>query len=174
LKTGHGHKKKRVVDVVRGIVEPFCKSNGMVLDDVEFVKEGPHRYLRVIVDKNEGVGIDDCQMVSRFLNSKLDEVDPIEENYFLEVTSPGVERELKKPSDFVRFAGKKVQANLFNPINGTKVVKGTLVSLEDNKVSIETENSGVVEVPKDKISLIRLVIDFANMGEDDGEEISGE
>jgi ribosome maturation factor RimP len=174
LKTGHGHKKKKVVDVVRGIVDPYCKSNGLILEDVEFVKEGPHRYLRVIIDKNEGLGIDDCQAVSRFLNSKLDDVDPIEEQYFLEVTSPGIERELKKPSDFVRFAGKRVQANLFNPINGSKVVKGDLVSLEDNKVIIKTENAGVVEIPKDKISLIKLVVDFANIGENDGEENLGE
>lgn len=152
-------KKKRVVDIVRDIVLPHCKSAGLELVDVEFVKEGPFRYLRVIIDKEEGVSLDDCSAVSKFLNVKLDEIDPIEENYFLEVTSPGVERELKKPEDFKRFAGKTVQLKLFTPVDGQKVLKGTLIGLENQMVIVTVGNQNM-EVPKEKISSVRLVVDF--------------
>ena len=81
-------KKKRVVDVVEEILAPFMQTNAMEIVDIEFVKEGPYRYLRVIIDKEEPVTLDDCQLVSQFLNGKLDSLDPIEEQYFLEVSSP--------------------------------------------------------------------------------------
>lgn len=152
-------KKRRVVDIVRDIVEPHCKSAGLELVDVEFVKEGPFRYLRIIIDKEEGVSLDDCSEVSKFLNVKLDQIDPIEENYFLEVTSPGIERELKRPEDFKRFAGKTVQIKLFTPVDGQKVLKGTLVGLEDQTLKI-TVGSQNIEVPKEKISSVRLVVNF--------------
>lgn len=152
-------KKRRVVDIVRDIVEPHCKSAGLELVDVEFVKEGPFRYLRIIIDKEEGVSLDDCSEVSKFLNVKLDQIDPIEENYFLEVTSPGIERELKRPEDFKRFAGKTVQIKLFTPVDGQKVLKGTLVGLEDQTLKI-TVGSQNIEVPKEKVSSVRLVVNF--------------
>lgn len=152
-------KKRRVVDIVRDIAEPHCKSSGLELVDVEFVKEGPFRYLRVIIDKEEGVSLDDCSLVSKFLNVKLDELDPIEENYFLEVTSPGIERELKKPEDFKRFAGKTVQLKLFTPVDGQKVFKGTLVGLEDQMVKIGIEDK-TIDIPKEKISSVKLVVNF--------------
>ena len=152
-------KKRRVVDIVRDIVEPHCTSVGLELVDVEFVKEGPFRYLRIIIDKEEGVSLDDCSEVSKFLNVKLDQIDPIEENYFLEVTSPGIERELKRPEDFKRFAGKTVQIKLFTPVDGQKVLKGTLVGLEDQTLKI-TVGSQNIEVPKEKVSSVRLVVNF--------------
>lgn len=152
-------KKRRVVDIVRDIVLPHCKSAGLELVDVEFVKEGPFRYLRVIIDKEEGVSLDDCSAVSKFLNVKLDEIDPIEENYFLEVTSPGVERELKKTEDFKRFAGKTVQLKLFTPVDGQKVLKGTLVGLEDQTIIVTVGNQNM-EVPREKVSSVRLVVNF--------------
>lgn len=153
-------KKRRVVDVVRDLAQPHCKELGLDLVDVEFVKEGPFRYLRVIIDKEEGVSLDDCSAVSRLLNVKLDQLDPIEENYFLEVTSPGVERELKKPEDFKRFAGKTVQLKLFTPFDGQKLFKGTLVGLENELVKITVAENTIIEIPKEKISSIRLVVDF--------------
>lgn len=152
-------KKRRVVDIVRDLVEPHCKESGLELVDVEFVKEGPFRYLRVIIDKEEGVSLDDCSAVSKFLNVKLDAIDPIEENYFLEVTSPGVERELKKPEDYKRFAGKTVQLKLFTPFDGQKLLKGTLIGLEGEIIKITMGNQNI-EVPKEKVSSIRLVVDF--------------
>lgn len=154
------NKKKRVVDVVREISEPFCAANEMELLDVQFVKEGPYRYLRLLIDKEGGVSLDDCQLVSKDLNKKLDELDPIEENYFLEVSSAGVERELKKEADFEKFKGRMVQAKLFQAIDGEKLIEGTLGGLDGNTVSIIRDGSGVSEIPRDKIAIIKLVVNF--------------
>jgi ribosome maturation factor RimP len=152
--------KKRVVDVVRDLVKGHLASNGLELVDVEFVKEGPDRYLRVIIDKDGGIGLDDCGLVSKYLNKRLDEVDPIEENYFLEVTSPGVERELKKDEDYLKYAGKKVQVNLYQPIEGEKVIQGTLVGLKDNKIIVTRDDSSTVEIPKSKTAVVKLLVTF--------------
>jgi ribosome maturation factor RimP len=161
-------KKPRVVDIARGLAEPICAAAGVELIDVEFVKEGPFRYLRLTIDKEEGVSLDDCSDVSRQLNAKLDKLDPIEEQYFLEVTSPGVERELKRPEDFTRNIGKNVQAKLFMPLDGLKLVKGILTSYEDGKIAVEM-NGKTFELTKDKISSIRLVGKFDNLNELGGE-----
>lgn len=152
-------KKKRVVDVVREIAEPFCVENDMELLDVQFVKEGPYRYLRLLIDKEGGVSLDDCSLLSKALNKKLDELDPIEENYFLEVSSAGVERELKQEADFEKFKGRMVQAKLFQAIEGEKLIEGTLGGLDGNTVSI-IRDAGVSEIPRDKIAIIKLVVNF--------------
>ncbi|SCZ76857.1 ribosome maturation factor RimP [Acidaminobacter hydrogenoformans] len=161
-------KKRRVVDVVRDLAEPICAQAEVELIDVEFVKEGPFRYLRLTIDKEEGVSLDDCSEVSRALNSKLDKVDPIEEQYFLEVTSPGVERELKRPEDFERNIGKLVQAKLYTPLDGLKLIKGTLKSYSDGLLTIEM-GARLVELSKEKISSIRLVGKFDGLDEIGGE-----
>jgi ribosome maturation factor RimP len=158
-KRNMGQKKVKVVDVVKKIAAPFCEENGLTLIDVEFVKEGPHRYLRVMVDKNEGVSLDDCSLVSKFLNAELDKVDPVEENYFLEITSPGVERELKTEEDFKRFAGKTIQVKLFSPLDGQKLYKGTLIDLSDGIIKIGNDGK-VVEIPLDKAAMVKLMVDF--------------
>ncbi len=155
-----GGSKKRVVDVVRELISDYCAENDLEIVDIEFVKEGPHRYLRIIIDKDGGIGLDDCGLVSKFLNKKLDEVDPIEENYFLEVTSPGVERELKKDEDFEKYAGQMVQANLFQPIEGEKVIQGKLVGLKDNMIIIDREDASTLEIPKSKAAVVKLLVTF--------------
>ena len=150
--------KKSVTQLVEEIVSDFLKDHNMELVDVEFVKEGQHRYLRVFIDKGEEkISLDDCKLVSDHLNLKIDELDPIKENYFLEISSPGLERPLKKPKDYERNQGKEVQAKLYSPINGRKIVEGILLGLEDNNVSIDIGDE-VVVIPKDKISLIKPVI----------------
>ncbi len=153
-------KKKRVVDLVQDIAGPYCKENSLELVDVEFVKEGPHRYLRVMIDKEGGVSLDDCQLVSRFLNKKMDKLDPIEEMYFLEVTSPGVERELKRDEDFEKYIGHKVQVKLFQPIEGQKVFTGTIKSYQDGKFTLEREEGSDLEIPRSKAAVVKLVVDF--------------
>ncbi|MGB3367991.1 MAG: ribosome maturation factor RimP [Acidaminobacteraceae bacterium] len=153
-------KKKRVVDVVREISEPFCVENDMELLDVQFVKEGPYRYLRLLIDKDGGVSLDDCTLISKALNKRLDELDPIEENYFLEVSSAGVERELKQESDFEKFKGRMVQAKLFLAFDGEKLIEGTLGGLNGNIVSIIRDNESVSEIPRDKIAILKLVVNF--------------
>jgi len=153
-------KRKRVVDLVADIAQPFLAQHGLEFVDVEFVKEGPFRYLRVMIDRNEGVSLDDCSLVSKFLNKELDRLDPIEENYFLEVTSPGVERELTREKDFVRYQDHKVQANLFAPIDGQKVVVGLLKSMVNEELTIEREDGKNIVIPMSKVSLVKLVVDF--------------
>ena len=153
-------KKKRVVDVVEEILTPFVKTHNMEIVDVVFVKEGPYRYLRVTIDKDEPVTLDDCSLVSQFLNQKLDSLDPIEEQYFLEVTSPGVERVLKKESEFEKFKGQMVQLKLFHTFEGQKALTGTLIGLIDDHIVIENDHMGRVEIPKSKVSVTKLVVDF--------------
>ena len=153
-------KKRRVVDVVEEILTPFVATNNMEIVDIEFVKEGPYRYLRVTIDKEEPVTLDDCQMVSQFLNSKLDALDPIEEQYFLEISSTGVERVLKKEKEFEKFVGREVQLKLFQAFEGQKVLNGKLVGLIDDHIVIEHEKMGKIEIPKSKVSLTKLVVEF--------------
>ncbi|MDH8676589.1 ribosome maturation factor RimP [Fusibacter bizertensis] len=153
-------KKKRVVDVVEDILTPFVKTHDMEIVDVEFVKEGPYRYLRVTIDKEEPVTLDDCQLVSKYLNEQLDKVDPIEEQYFLEITSPGVERVLKKDKDYEKFKGRVIQLKLFHTFEGQKAITGTLVGLIDDHIVIENEAMGKIEIPKSKVSLAKLVVEF--------------
>jgi ribosome maturation factor RimP len=168
LQGGRTLKKFRVVDIVRDLAEPICEQVGVELIGVEFVKEGPFRYLRLIIDKEDGVSLDDCSEVSRGLNAKLDKIDPIEEQYFLEVTSPGVERELKRPEDYQRNIGKLVQAKLYTPVEGLKLIKGTLVSYEEGVATIEM-GAKMVTLNKEKISSIKLVGKFDNLDETGGE-----
>ncbi len=154
-------KRRKVVDVVSDLLVPFLPGQGMELVDVEFVKEGQHRYLRIFIDKEGGISLEDCQKVSEYLNEKLDSMDPIEENYFMEISSPGIERVLKKDSDFERFKEQLVEVKLYFPLEGTKVIEGTLKGLKDGKVAVQPENSPkILEIPRDKISLVKLLVRF--------------
>ncbi|WP_432665014.1 ribosome maturation factor RimP [Wukongibacter baidiensis] len=153
-------KKKRVVDIVEEIVLPFLEEKKLDLVEIEFVKEGQHRYLRVYLDKDDGLSLDDCQSVSEYLSERLDTLDPIKENYFLEVSSPGIERPLKKDTDFEKYSGKLVEARLYHPLNGEKIIKGNLLGLKDNMILIDREAKGTIEIARDKVSLVKLLINF--------------
>jgi ribosome maturation factor RimP len=154
-------KKGTVAQIVKNLVTPFLDEQEFELVDVEFIKEGPHRYLRLFIDKEGGVSLDDCQLVSVFLNKELDRLDPIEENYYLEVSSPGIERSLKKDTDFERFKGNKVQAKLYKTINGQKIITGELEGLEDNCILIKNEISGdVVSIPKEMAAQVKLIAEI--------------
>ena len=163
-------KKKRVVDVVGDILTPFLQTKGLELIDVEFVKEGPYRYLRVTIDRDTPITLDDCQVVSQYLNKRLDELDPIEEQYFLEVTSPGVERVLKKDKEFLKYSGSKVQLNLFQPYDGQKIIIVNLVGLIEDNIVVEHEVMGKIEIAKSKVSLVKLVVDFDEIEDIEDEE----
>ncbi len=153
--------KGTVTQIVTKIITPLLEENEFELVDVEFVKEGPHRYLRVYIDKDGGISLDDCQMVSVFLNAELDRIDPIEENYYLEVSSPGIERLLKKDKDFERFIGKKVQAKLFQTINGQKIIIGELLGLEKNCILIKGDLSGeTISIPREKAAQVKLIVEI--------------
>ncbi len=152
--------KNRIEKLVEELVLPIVERASFELVDVEFKKEGPHRYLRIYIDKQGGISLDDCQLVSEELSERLDELDPIEENYFLEVSSPGLDRPLKKESDFVKYKGELVEVKLYEPINGQKLIEGELVDFVNNTIIIDTKVIGILEIPYDKAALTKLAIKF--------------
>lgn len=152
--------KKRIEDVITDLVQPIVEKHSFELVDVEFVKEAGNWYLRVYIDKPQGITIDDCQTVSEELSDEIDKTDPIEQSYFLEVSSPGLERPLKKDKDFQRFKGEQVEIKVYEPIEGKKVFEGELLGLKDGIISIRTADGNVAEFPQDKTALVRRMIKF--------------
>jgi len=151
--------KKKIEDIVAEIAGPIAERHSFELVDVEFIKEGANWYLRIYIDKPGGITIDDCQIVSEEISDILDQKDPIEQSYFLEVSSPGLDRPLKKDSDFERFKGELVEVKVYKPIDGRKVFEGELVGLVDDKIVIEIDNRNV-EFQKDQVAVVRRVIKF--------------
>lgn len=125
---------------VEKIADTLAGELGCEIADVEFVKEGSEWFLRVFVDREGGVDLDFCELFSRRLSEILDENDPITQAYRLEVSSPGIERPLKKEKDFVRFNGEKIKINLFEAINGQKQLIGTLLGLDNGEISLKCED----------------------------------
>lgn len=134
--------KGNTVSIVWDIAEPIAKELGLILWDVRFVKEGASWYLRVFIDKEGGVGIDDCVDMSHALNKPLDEADPIEQSYCLEVSSPGIERELKRDEHFEKMLGKKINIRLIrSDENKQKEFRGAILkSYENGIVTVELES----------------------------------
>jgi len=151
--------RKKVSELTREILLPFMKQNDYELIGVEFVKEGKERYLRVYIDKPSGIDMSDCQIVSEYLSGRLDKADPIEENYFLEVSSPGVERVLKNDYEFNKYAGDMVEIKLFQPINGKKLLKGELLGFANNELEVNVEGTKL-SIPKDKVAKVNKVFEF--------------
>ncbi|MFN1775023.1 ribosome maturation factor RimP [Clostridioides difficile] len=142
------------------IVTKITDEHGFEMVDVEYVKEAGEYYLRVYIDKEEGISLNECELVSRELSPILDEKDPIKENYFLEVSSPGLDRALKKDRDFVRYQGRDVDLKLYKPLNGCKQFEGELVGLtEDNNIKI-IANGKEMEFNRKDVAIVRLAIKF--------------
>lgn len=129
----------KITDKVTELAKPIVEEEGCTLWDVEYVREAGNRYLRVYIDKQGGVDINDCERISRRLDPVLDEADPIPESYVFEVGSAGIERELKRPGDFEAFLGSEVEVKLYQPVNGQKSFIGTLVSYDDGVTEIEVK-----------------------------------
>ena len=149
----------KITDQVWAFAEPVVQAHGCSLWDVEYVKEGGDWFLRLYIDKEGGVDINDCEAISRAVDPILDEKDPIPDSYSFEVCSAGLERELKRPSDFAQFLGSAVTVKLYKPVNGMKEQVGTLVSYEDGAVTIrqgETE----VRFEKPEVAQVRLRVEF--------------
>ena len=142
------------------LLEPIVEEKGLELVDVEFVKEGANWYLRIYIDKDGGVSIDDCEGVSRALEAKLDEADPIEQAYILEVSSPGIDRPLKKDADFVKFQGEIIDIKLYKAVNGKKQYQGKLLGLADGIISLEEENGNVCTFTQKECADVRLAVIF--------------
>lgn len=142
------------------LLSPIMESEHMEIVDVEFVKEAGNYYLRVYIDKAGGVNIDDCEKVSRLLETELDREDFISEAYILEVSSPGLGRALKKERDYVRNRGKKIEIHLFRPEDGTKEFAGMLTEWDDNTVTIVSDDEKAYTFEKKDISLIREYVEW--------------
>lgn len=126
----------KITDAVYKLAQPVVEQEGCSLWDVEYLREAGTWYLRIYIDKDGGVSIDDCERISRRLDPMLDEADPIPESYVFEVGSAGAERELKRPSDFEQFMGSKVEVKLYQPVEGSKAFVGTLSGYENGDVLI--------------------------------------
>lgn len=152
---------KKVTETVYEFAVPLAQEVGCFIDDVEFKKEGSDYVLRVIVDKeddeNGGVSIDQCEHVSRALSDILDREDPIEQAYMLEVSSPGIDRELKKDRDFERFMGRDIDIKLYKAINGSKILSGELISYENGVIGALVDGKEM-SFQKSDIASVRLAV----------------
>ena len=149
----------KITEQVWQFAEPLVQAQGCSLWDVEYVREGGEWFLRLYIDKDGGVDIDDCEAVSRAVDPVLDEKDPIPESYRFEVCSAGLERVLKRPSDFERFLGEPVLVKLYRPKNGQKEFPGVLKGYAGGAVSIETP-AGTLRFEKNEVAMVRLHVDF--------------
>lgn len=148
--------KKDYESMTEELITPIIEANHFELVDVEWVKEGPNWYLRVYIDKEGGITVDDCELVSRAFGDILDEKDYIAENYIFEVSSPGLDRPLKKEKDFARSVGKEVEVRLYKAIDKKKEFVGLLDSYDDHSVTLELEDGSTETFEKSAIALIRL------------------
>ena len=149
----------KLTDRVSALVRPVVEEEGCRLWDVEYVREAGTWFLRVYIDKDGGVGIDDCERISRRLDPILDEEDPIPDSYVFEVGSAGAERELKRPSDFVQFLGHEVELRLYRPLDGKKSFVGTLTGYADGNVTI-TVGEEEQTFEKQQIAKVNLHVSF--------------
>lgn len=150
---------KNIAETVQTFLQPVINELGYYLWDVEYVKEGSEWYLRITIDSEDGITLDDCETVSRAIDPILDEKDPIEDSYHLEVSSPGIERVLRTAEHIEAFAGEEVEAKLFAPLDGKKSVRGVLGGIADGIVTIESEGK-IYEIEHKKISRMTTVFDF--------------
>ncbi|CAK7043340.1 ribosome maturation factor RimP [Tissierella carlieri] len=152
--------RKGIISIVKEICEQLADELGYELVDVEFLKEGSNYFLRVYLDKPGGINLDDCQKVSQLLSDKLDEKDPITTPYYLEVSSPGLDRPLKNDKDLKRNLGKEIEIKLYEPLKGKKIIEGILEDYEEKTIVIRTEINEIVTIPKEGIALIKLAVKF--------------
>ena len=150
-------KGTSTVEVVRNIVEPIAEELGLELWDVRFVKEGTQWYLRVFIDKDEGIGIDDCERLSRAIDGPLDEKDPISQSYCLEVCSPGIERELLTQKHFDKYAGEEVKVRLIRPDEkGEREFTAILLGMKNNEIELKKEEGKIAVINKKDIAFVKL------------------
>lgn len=150
---------KNIAETVQEFLLPVVNQLGYYLWDVEYVKEGSEWYLRITIDSEDGITIDDCEIVHRAIDPVIDEHDPIENAYHLEVSSPGIERVLRTAEHIEAFAGEEVEAKLFAPLDGKKALRGKLCGMENGIVTIECEGKSY-SIEHKKISRMTTVFEF--------------
>ena len=156
---GKMSRKEEYEQKAEALLSPIVESNGFELVDVEYVKEAGNCYLRGYIDKPGGITVNDCETVSRAFSDRLDEDDFIEDSYIMEISSPGLDRPLKKEKDFARSIGKLVEIRTYRPIEKQKEFCGELTAYDNNSVTIDEEGTPRTFDKKD-IALVRLAIDF--------------
>ena len=149
----------KVTEVTAALAAPIAEANGCTLWDVEYVREAGQWFLRVYIDKPEGISINDCEAVSRPLSDALDEADPIEGSYVFEVSSAGAERQLKRPSDFEKFIGSSVLLKTYQNRDGRKEFAGVLKEYDSGAVVLEMGRQEL-RFEKNEIAMVRLRIVF--------------
>ena len=149
---------KNVVSLVTPLAEQVAGELGYIVWDIDYVKEGTEWFLRIDIDKEDGVDIEDCEKFSRMIDPLLDEENPIEEQYTLQISSPGIEREIKNDFHLEHCLGETVQVRLYAPINGFKEYVGELVSYTADTVSLDVD--GVVEIPRKSIGKMNIYFEF--------------
>lgn len=173
--------KKKITDLIEEITADFLAENGLELYNSEFVKEGRDWFLRVYIDKlpaaqretaaeaaedaqtasnAQYVSTDDCEKVSRFLSAELDRLDPIAQNYYLEVSSPGMDRELLREKDFIRFAGEQVDISLYKALDGRKTFEGTLIGMTDGQIVLRQSDGTEFTFPREQVAKTKLAVIF--------------
>ena len=150
---------KNILTSVIEMVTPLCMENGCFLYDAEFQKEGKNQILRIFVDKDGGINIDECETVSRLISKKLDEEDIIATAYQLEVSSPGAERKLTKDWHYEKVTGKQIEISLYAPMDGKKTIIGILEAFSADEITV-LENGKAISLPKDKIASAKLYFDI--------------
>ena len=149
----------KVTDLVASLAKPVVEQFGCELWDVEYVREGSEYFLRLYLDKEGGVNINDCEAVSRAFDPILDEKDPIQGSYHFEVCSAGLERVLKRPSDFQRFLGSPITVKLYRPRNGLKEIPCVLRGYEDGRLTVEAGKE-TITFEKSEVAQVRLRVEF--------------
>jgi ribosome maturation factor RimP len=152
-------KSENLLQEIRQVVEPILQSQGLELVDLEYHREGRGWVLRIYIDREGGITLDDCAEVSGEVGAVLEVKDLIPNPFVLEVSSPGLTRPLKKPEDFIKYRNRPVKIKLYEPLEGRKNFKGTLLGLEGEKVRLEVENQ-VYELPLQGIAKANLEIEF--------------
>ena len=154
-------QKKNTAGTVRSIVEPIIAGLGYMLWDVEYVKEGADMILRITIDSPEGIGIEDCEKVSRAIDPAIDEADPIEDSYRLEVSSPGIERDLRTDFHIDACEGWDAEVRLFAPLDGQKTFTGTLAGRgEAGEILLAGKDGTVRAFPRESVAKIRTIFEF--------------
>lgn len=149
----------KITEQVESFARPIVEANGCKLWDVEFVREGSEQFLRLYIDKDGGIDIEDCERVHRAVDPVLDEKDPIPTSYHFEVCSAGLERALKRPSDFAQFMGSPILIKLYRPKNGLKEFPAVLRGYEDGRILAEAGKE-TLTFEKSEVALVRLRVEF--------------
>ncbi|MCL2436554.1 MAG: ribosome maturation factor RimP [Clostridiales bacterium] len=158
-------QKQKITDIAVRELDGFLADNGYELYNMEFVKEGKDWFLRIYIDwvddgQDKYISTDDCEKVSRYLSGRLDELDPIEQNYYLEVSSPGLDRVLLTEKHYLRYSGKPVDISLYKALDGKKTYSGTLKGIVGDQIVIIDEKGAEIGFSKEQVAKTRLKVVF--------------